>query len=145
MNAGNVDIVIIEDDPNDAELMMRVFKKHNLTNNIVHLKDGAEALDYLLGPGNQATGPATSRVILLDLKLPKFDGIEVLRRVKSDERTKNIPVVILTSSSEERDLEAAYELGVNSYVTKPIKFDDFANVVTKLGLYWMLLNRIPNH
>ncbi len=145
-NGNNVDIIIIEDDPNDAELIMRVFRKHNLTNRIVHLKDGAEALDYLLAPDNPVPGTAglSSRVILLDLKLPKVDGIEILRRVKSDERTRNIPVVILTSSNEERDLKAAYELGVNSYVTKPIKFDDFASVVTKLGLYWMLLNRIPN-
>lgn len=141
----NIDILIIEDDPNDARLIIRVFKKHNITNNLVHLKDGAEALDFLFGDQNQPHGLGNNpaRVILLDLKLPKIDGIEVLHRIRSDDRTRNIPVVILTSSSEERDIKAAYELGVNSYVTKPIRFDEFATVVAKLGLYWMLINKPP--
>ncbi len=144
-NDANIDILIIEDDPNDAKLIMRVFKKHNLTNNLVHLKDGAEALEFLFGndAANDSVGNKPNRVILLDLKLPKIDGIEVLQRVRSDERTRNIPVVILTSSSEERDIKAAYALGVNSYVTKPIRFDEFASVVAKLGLYWMLINKPP--
>lgn len=143
VNGDGLEIVIVEDDPNDAELIMRVLRKHNLANKVVHLKDGAEALDFLFAQGGYAdrVTKSTPRVILLDLKLPKVNGIEVLRRIKSDERTKRIPVVILTSSSEERDLKDAYELGVNSYVTKPIKFDEFAKVVADLGLYWMVLNR----
>ncbi len=145
MNGENIDIILIEDDPNDARLIMRVFKKHNLTNNIVHLEDGAKALEYLFDQENHSTGAPgiSSKVILLDLKLPKVNGIEVLRRLKEDERTRSIPVVILTSSNEEKDIDAAYALGVNSYVTKPIKFDDFASVVTDLGFYWMLLNKLP--
>ncbi len=140
---GTVDIIIVEDDPNDAELITRVFKKHNLMNKVVLLKDGAEALEYLFATGRYAQGhsPLSPKVVLLDLKLPKIDGIEVLQRIKSDERTKNIPVVVLTSSSEDRDIKAAYELGVNSYVTKPIQFDEFAQVVSQLRLYWILLNK----
>jgi CheY-like chemotaxis protein len=138
-----VDIIIVEDDPNDAELIARVFKKHNLTNKIILLTDGAEALDYLFGTGKYAQSHTvlSPKVVLLDLKLPKVDGIEILQRLKSDERTKNIPVVVLTSSSEDRDIKAAYNLGVNSYVTKPIKFDEFAQVVSQLRLYWVLLNK----
>ncbi|RPI28506.1 MAG: response regulator [Chloroflexota bacterium] len=138
-----VDIVIIEDDPNDAELITRVFRKHNLANKIILLEDGAEALDFLFAEGKYAQNSTvlSPKVVLLDLKLPKVNGIEVLQRIKSDERTKNIPVVVLTSSSEDRDIKAAYDLGVNSYVTKPIKFDDFAQVVSELRLYWLLLNK----
>ncbi len=143
MNSYPVDIVVVEDDPNDAELITRAFKKHNLSNQIVLLTDGAKALDFFFCEGDYAgsTAMKTPKVILLDLKLPKIDGIEVLQRLKADERTKNIPVVILTSSSEERDIKAAYELGVNSYVTKPIKFDEFAQVVSELRLYWLLINK----
>ncbi|MDD1771170.1 MAG: response regulator [Methanomassiliicoccales archaeon] len=143
MNPTEVEIVVVEDDPNDAELIIRVLKKHNLANRLVHLEDGAQALEFFLGKGAKNYGDEhlAPRVILLDLKLPKVDGIEVLRRLKADERTKFIPVVILTSSREERDLEKGYELGVNSYVTKPIKFEEFAKVVSDLGLYWMLLNK----
>lgn len=138
-----VEILLVEDDPNDAELIMRVFRKHNLANKFIHVKDGAEALGVLLPPGGHAASMAP-RVVLLDLKLPKVDGIEVLRRLKSDERTRAIPVVVLTSSREERDLKDAYALGVNSYVTKPIKFDEFAKIVSELGLYWLMLNRSPS-
>jgi CheY-like chemotaxis protein len=143
MISSPVDIVVVEDDPNDAELITRAFKKHNLSNQIVLLTDGAKALDFFFCEGDYADSTAmrTPKVVLLDLKLPKIDGIEVLQRLKADERTKNIPVVILTSSSEERDIKAAYELGVNSYVTKPIKFDEFAQVVSELRLYWLLINR----
>ncbi len=134
-----IEIVLVEDNPNDAELIMRVFKKHNITNKFILFKDGAEAIDYLFAENHaDALRP---KAILLDLKLPKLNGIEVLRRLKSDERTRNIPVVVLTSSREERDLKDAYELGVNSYVTKPIKFDEFAKAVAELGLYWMVLNK----
>ena len=137
-----VDIILVEDDPNDAALITRVFKKHNLTNKIVLLKDGAEALEYLFATGRYAHSDMqmSPKVVLLDLKLPKVDGIEVLKRLKADQRTKNIPVVVLTSSSEDRDIQAAYDLGVNSYVTKPIKFDEFAQVVSQLRLYWTLIN-----
>ena len=140
-----IEIVIVEDNPNDAELILRVFRKHNLANQVVLLKDGAEALDFLLG--HDGCGPAptniTCKVILLDLKLPKVDGIEVLRQIKSDERTRGIPVVVLTSSLEPRDLQDAYDLGVNSYVAKPIKFDEFAKAIADLGLYWLVLNKLP--
>jgi len=138
-----VDIILVEDDPNDAALITRVFKKHNLTNKIVLLKDGAEALEYLFATGRYAHNPShmSPKVVLLDLKLPKVDGIEVLKRLKADQRTKNIPVVVLTSSSEDRDIKTAYDLGVNSYVTKPIKFDDFAQVVSQLRMYWTLINK----
>ncbi len=137
------EIIIVEDDPNDAELITRILKKHNLANKLILLKDGAEALDFLFGQGNFAEryDDDSPRVILLDLKLPKVNGIEVLRKIKSNERTKKIPVVILTSSREDRDLKNAYDLGVNSYVTKPIKFDEFAKVVADLGMYWLLLNK----
>lgn len=136
------EILIVEDDPNDAELITRALRKHNLANKIVLLKDGAEALDFLFGQGSFAQmDDGKPRVILLDLKLPKVNGIEVLRKIKSEERTKKIPVVILTSSREERDLKDAYDLGVNSYVTKPIQFDEFAKVVSELGMYWLLLNK----
>ncbi len=140
-----VELVIVEDNPNDAELIRRVFRKHNMANQVILLKDGAEALDFFFPPDGSASGVANGvlRVILLDLKLPKVDGIEILRRLKSDERTRSIPVVILTSSTEQRDLKDAYDLGVNSYVAKPIKFDEFAKAVADLGLYWLMLNKLP--
>ncbi len=139
-----VEVVVVEDDPNDAELIMRVLKKHNLANRVVLLTDGEQAVDFIVGKPGKSGRTHTPKVVLLDIKLPKVDGIEVLKTMKTNERTKNIPVVILTSSREERDIVAAYELGVNSYVTKPIKFDDFANAVSELGLYWMLLNKSVN-
>ena len=141
-----VEIVVVEDDPNDAELILRVLKKHNLANKLVHLEDGEQALDYLLRkpPSKRSNGANLPRVVLLDLKLPKVDGLEVLRQMKADERAKKIPVVILTSSREDRDIVNAYALGVNSYVTKPIRFDEFAKVVSDLGMYWVLMNKAPN-
>ncbi|MDD3082187.1 MAG: response regulator [Desulfobacterales bacterium] len=143
--SGEVEIVMVEDNPNDAELITRALRKHNLANRIVHLKDGAEALEFLLPPGDQVhqCDSGVPRVVLLDIKLPKIDGIEVLRMMKSDERTKDIPVVILTSSNEDRDIREAYRLGVNSFVTKPIKFEEFAAVVAKLGIYWLMVNVPP--
>lgn len=145
MTNGEVEIVLVEDNPNDAELITRSLKKHNLANRIVHLKDGAEAVELLLGQGGQAQGSGSRnpRVVLLDIKLPKIDGIEVLRRMKSDSRTREIPVVILTSSNEERDIQETYALGVNSFVTKPIKFEEFAKVVAELGIYWLMVNVPP--
>ena len=128
--AARVEIVVVEDNPNDAELILRVFRKHNMANQVVLLKDGAEALDFFFPPDGPApTTNAVLKIILLDLKLPKVDGIEVLRRIKSEERTRSIPVVVLTSSTEERDLNDTYELGVNSYVAKPMKTDEFNRLV----------------
>lgn len=138
----SVEILLIEDNPEDAELAIRAFKKNNLANKICHLKDGEEAMSYLFPEGGIETLP---KVILLDLKLPKIDGIAILKRVKSDPRTKQIPVVILTSSQEEKDIVESYKFGVNSYVTKPIEFDKFVEVVSTLGLYWLLLNQPMIH
>ncbi len=138
------EIVIVEDDPNDAELIARVFRRNNLGGAFLLLKDGSEALDFAFAAGGIADNPALApKVILLDLKLPKVDGIEVLHRLKSDERTRSIPVVVLTSSTEHRDLARAYALGVNSYVAKPVKFDEFARAMAALGAYWLVLNRLP--
>jgi CheY-like chemotaxis protein len=141
-----VEILLVEDNPTDAELTVRALKKSNLANNLVWVKDGAEALDFIFATGayserKVANGP---KVIMLDLRLPKVDGMEVLRRIKSDERTRNIPVVVLTSSKEDRDVAESYQFGVNSYITKPVEFDDFAKTVSELGLYWLLVNRPPS-
>ena len=145
MSNGEVEIVLVEDNPNDAELITRSLKRHHLANKLVLLKDGAEALEFLLAEGVPvySSGHPAPRVVLLDIKLPKVDGIEVLRQMKSDERTRDIPVVILTSSNEERDVKEAYALGVNSFVTKPIKFEEFAKVVAELGMYWLMVNVPP--
>lgn len=144
MRNNEVRIVLVEDNPNDVELITRVFRKHNIANGMTVLKDGAEALAYLLGEENtiEEAGNAP-KVILLDLKLPKVDGIEVLSRIKADVRTAGIPVVILTSSSEQWDLNKCYKLGANSYVTKPIKSTEFAKVMADVGLYWLLINKLP--
>jgi CheY-like chemotaxis protein len=140
-----VEILLVEDNPNDEELTLRALRKHNLANRVHVVRDGAEALEFIF-----ATGAYTDRkvengpkVILLDLKLPKVDGLEVLRRVKSDERTRATPVVVLTSSREERDVVESYKLGVNSYMVKPVDFDKFIQAVSQLGLYWLLLNQPP--
>jgi len=140
-----VEILLVEDNPSDLELALYALKKHNLANHIEVVRDGAEALDFLFGTGAYAhrqieNGP---KVILLDLKLPKVDGLEVLRQIKSDPRTKAIPVVVLTSSQDERDIVESYHLGVNSYITKPVDFEKFVEVVRQLGLYWLLLNQPP--
>ncbi len=141
MNPG-IDILLVEDDPQDVELTLRALKEHNLANSIHVARDGAEALEYLLPPDASRT-PPPPKLVLLDLKLPKIDGLEVLRRVKSDPTTKKLPVVILTSSKEAPDLEAAYEFGANSYLCKPVEFQEFVNVVKQIGLYWLLLNEPP--
>lgn len=140
-----VEILLIEDNPNDAELTMRSFKKNNITNSILHLKDGAEALEFLFGSGQFEGRNLTNKpkVILLDLKMPKVDGIEVLQKIKADDNTKTIPVVVLTSSKEDPDIDKCYKLGANSYIVKPVDFDSFQKVVTQLGLYWVLLNQPP--
>lgn len=140
-----VDILLVEDNPNDAELAMRALRKHNLANRVMHVADGAEALDYLFARGRFAGRDVGERprLILLDLKLPKVDGLEVLRAVKSDPRTALTPVVVLTSSKEDRDLVETYKLGVNSYIVKPVDFDKFVEAVRDLGYYWLLLNEQP--
>lgn len=140
-----VEILLVEDNPNDVELTLRALKKHNLANKVHVVKDGAEALEYIFANGSYAHRKIENhpKVILLDLKLPKVDGLEVLRRIKSDERTKLIPVVVLTSSKEERDLVESYRLGANSYITKPVDFESFVKAVSELGLYWLLLNEPP--
>ncbi len=144
-NNGIVEILLVEDNPTDAELAMRSLKKSNLSNNLVWVKDGAQALDFLFCRGAYAGRDTKNipRVILLDLRLPKVDGLEVLRAIKSDERTKFIPVVVLTSSKEDRDITESYQLGVNSYISKPVEFDAFSKAVAELGMYWLLLNRPP--
>jgi two-component system response regulator len=145
MIENSVEILLVEDNPNDVELTLRVLKKNNLTNRVHVVRDGAEALEYLFGSGAYAGRDVNHipKVILLDLKLPKVDGMEVLWRIKADERTRSIPVVVLTSSREERDIVDSYRLGVNSYITKPVDFEQFTEAVRQLGLYWLLLNQPP--
>ena len=140
-----VDILLVEDNPQDAELTIRALKKHNLANRLILVEDGAEALDFIFGRGKYAirANGDPPRVVLLDLKLPKLSGLEVLRVLKQDERTRSIPVVIVTSSREDPDIKTAYGLGANSYVVKPVDFDAFAESVSSLGLYWLLVNQPP--
>ncbi len=140
-----IDILLVEDNPQDAELTMRALKKDRLANRITLVEDGAAALDYMFCTGAYAgrnIGEAP-RVVLLDLKLPKVSGLDVLREIRRHEKTRLIPVVVVTSSSEDPDVKAAYELGANSYVVKPVDFDAFSEAVSKLGLYWLLVNRPP--
>jgi two-component system response regulator len=140
-----VEILLVEDDPNDVELTLHTFKRYNIANRVQVARDGAEALDFLFCSGAHAGRQPEHKpkLILLDLKLPKVDGLEVLKQIKSDPRTRAIPVVMLTSSNEERDVIESYQLGVNSYIVKPVSFDQFTEVVRQLGLYWLLLNRQP--
>lgn len=138
-------IMLVEDNPDDEELTKRAIRKNNILNELVVARDGAEALDYLHGTGihERRDTSDTPTIILLDLKLPKIDGLEVLRRLRADERTKLVPVVILTSSKEEQDIVKSYKLGCNSYIRKPVDFIQFSNAVQNLGLYWLLLNEVP--
>ena len=139
-----VDILLVEDNPNDAELTLRALKKHNLTNTLEWVKDGAEALDFLFKRGNYAKRTNhTPKLVLLDLRLPKLDGLEVLKAIRADPKTEMIPVVIMTSSTEELDIVSSYKLGANSFVSKPVVFDEFLKVVADLGLYWTLINKAP--
>ncbi|HEV7229823.1 MAG TPA: response regulator [Bacteroidia bacterium] len=143
MSTQEVEILLIEDSPDDAALAIRALKKQNLANKLVHLKNGAEAIDFLFGEGEfkDRNLENVPKVILLDLKMPKVNGMEVLAKVKSDARTKCIPIVVLTSSAEDPDIKKCYELGANSYIVKPVDFDNFSKAVTELGFYWMLLNK----
>lgn len=147
MNNGlnEVEILLVEDNMSDAELVIRALRKVNLANHLIHLKDGEEALEFLFATGQFASREKTNlpKVILLDIKMPKVDGIEVLRKVKANPATRLIPVVIMTSSKEEQDMFKSYELGVNSFVVKPVGFADFARAVSELGLYWVLTNQLP--
>lgn len=140
-----VEILLVEDNPNDVELTLHAFKKRNLTNYIQVVRDGAEALEFIFCTGAFAHRKIEDKpkLILLDLKLPKVDGLEVLQQLKSDPRTQALPVVVLTSSREERDLVESYRLGVNSYITKPVDFEQFTEAVHHLGMYWLLLNQLP--
>jgi two-component system response regulator len=140
-----IEILLVEDNQDDLDMALRALRKANLANHIQVARDGAEALDFIFGEGAHAGRKVenTPKVILLDLKLPKIDGMEVLRRVKNDPRTKIIPVVVLTSSKEQKDVVESYHLGVNSYIVKPVNFESFAAAVAELGMYWLLLNQSP--
>jgi len=145
MNSKEVEILLVEDNPSDAELTMRALKEYNLANKLIWVKDGAEALDFVFAQGQYSDRSIedTPKVILLDLKLPKVGGLEVLEKVKSDKRIQTIPVVVLTSSSEEKDIITSYNLGVNSYILKPVDFDKFVEAIREVGFYWLLLNKPP--
>lgn len=143
MDNADADILLVEDNPHDAEMTLRALRRNNVINRILHLPDGAMALEYLFGTGayegrNVQQKP---KVIMLDLKMPKVDGLEVLSRIKKDERTKDIPVVVLTSSKESPDIEQCYNLGANSYIVKPVGFENFMKVVSELGFYWLMINQ----
>jgi two-component system, response regulator len=141
--ANGIEILLVEDNPRDVEMTLRALKKRNLANKVHVAKDGAEALDYMFAAGAYAGRDLNHvpKVVLLDLKLPKVSGLEVLKKLKADERTRTIPVVVLTSSQEEKDMVQSYKLGVNSYIVKPVDFDKFVESVGEIGLYWLLVNK----
>ena len=146
MNHNSIEILLVEDNMSDAELTVRELKKHNLANNLFHVKDGEEALEFIFCTGRFAGTRDLSfppRVVLLDIQMPKVNGIEILGRIKADPRTKRTPVVMLTSSKEDPDIKRCYELGANSYIVKPVDFDGFASAIKNLGFYWLLLNQPP--
>lgn len=140
-----IEILLVEDNMADAELALHAFKKHKIANHVLHLQDGAEALDFLFSRGAYSGQKRTGnpRLILLDLKLPKVDGLQVLKELKENAATRAIPIILLTSSNEERDMVASYQLGVNSYIQKPVNFAEFQEVVRQLGLYWLVVNKKP--
>lgn len=140
-----VDVLIVEDNPNDAELTIRALRKQNLANNVFVAEDGEEALDFIFCRGrySQREKSCPPKVVFLDLKLPKIGGLEVLKEIKTNEETRKVPVVVVSSSREDPDIKTAYELGANSYVVKPVDFDDFVSAMSQLGLYWMIVNEGP--
>jgi len=143
MEHNEVEILLIEDNPHEAELTIRSLKKYNLANRLLHIDDGEEALEFIFSKGRYAANksPFSPKLVLLDLKLPKVDGLQILRQIKADDRTKAIPVAVLTSSKEEKDIIESYKLGVNSYIVKPVNFESFTKAVSELGLYWVILNQ----
>jgi len=146
MSVNLIDVLLVEDNINDAELTIRELKKNNMADNLAHVKDGEEALDFIFATGKYASNRDVHylpKVILLDIQMPKVSGIEVLEKLKADPRTSAIPVVILTSSNESPDIKKCYKLGANSYIVKPVNFNEFTQVIRNLGLYWLLLNRPP--
>ncbi|HEV7779810.1 MAG TPA: response regulator [Chitinophagaceae bacterium] len=148
MNHNSVEILLVEDSNADAQLAIRELKKHNMANNLVHVKNGAEALDFIFATGEYAVTRGINyppKVILLDIQMPKVNGIEVLERIKADPRTKAIPVVVLTSSKESPDIQKCYDLGANSYIVKPVNFEGFTEAIKNLGFYWLLLNQPPKN
>jgi two-component system response regulator len=142
-----IEILLIDDNMNDAELMIRALKKNNMSSKLIHLKDGVEALDFVFCKGSFAERNFNNRpkVIFLDLKMPRIDGLEVLERIKKDEQTKLIPIVILTSSKQDQDMRKCYDLGASSYIVKPVEFDNFSKALAELGFYWLLLNEQPKY
>lgn len=147
MNHNSVEILLVEDNRNDAELTIRELKKHNMANNLFHVKDGEEALEFIFASGRYASSRSifnSPKVVLLDIQMPKVNGIEVLQKIKSDERTRSTPIVILTSSKEDPDIKRCYALGANSYIVKPVNFEGFAEAIRNLGFYWLLLNQRPH-
>jgi FOG: CheY-like receiver len=148
MSQNTVELLLVEDNIHDAELAIRHLTRNNLANNLFHVKDGEEALEFIFGTGRYASREGVMqrpRIVLLDIQMPKVNGIEVLQKLKSDPRTRSIPVVILTSSKEDPDIQRCYDLGANSYIVKPVNFEGFASAIKNLGYYWLLLNQPPNH
>ncbi len=146
MNLDSIELLLVEDNINDAELTVRELKKHHLANNLFHVKDGEEALEFLFASGKYAGSRNVNhapKVVLLDIQMPKINGIEVLQQIRADERTRTTPVVILTSSKEDPDIQKCYKLGANSYIVKPVNFERFAEAIKNLGFYWLLLNQPP--
>jgi len=146
MNPNSVEILLVEDNITDAELTIRELKKHHMANNLIHVRNGEEALDFIFADGKYATTREMQyppKVVLLDIQMPKLNGLEVLQKIKADPRTRAIPVVMLTSSKESPDIQKAYDLGANSYIVKPVNFEGFADAIKNLGFYWLLLNQPP--
>jgi two-component system response regulator len=146
MESSAIEILLIEDNPHEAELAIRSLKKHHLANRLIHIDDGAEAVDFLFcrGKYEDTKGRVAPKLILLDLKLPKVSGHEILKQIRADEQLKAVPVVVLTSSNEESDILESYKLGVNSYIVKPVNFESFSKSIAEMGMYWMVLNKIPS-
>ena len=144
-NDVSIEILLVEDNPYDVELTLRALKQHHIANHIHTVRDGAEALEFIFCTGAYARRDfSVPKIILLDLKLPKLDGVEVLQKIKADPRTQRIPVVALTTSNAERDVQECYQLGINSYIVKPLDFKQFAEAIRQVGLYWLILNRLPS-